>query len=317
MVASSKLKEKASNGKLIITHINKKYDAMLETMNETFLSKLNLKKWRKRSSKDKKQANKKTDTKPRLYVLDFVGDIRASKAKDLSQCIDAVLLAEKNKSDNTHNKVLLRLDSPGGIVNAYGLAAAELARLDAADICLEVAIDKMAASGGYMMASVAKKIIAAPFAIIGSIGVVMQLPNFHRFLQKHNVDFEQLTAGEYKRTLTMLGKNTDKDRAKAQADVDEIQVLFKNHITKFRPIVEIDKVATGEHWFASQCIAKNLVDKIQTSSDYLLEHAAEYNIYTLAIKHKQKLSKKLANNMSSAGRSIGNVAWRLLQQKTK
>ena len=146
----------------------------------------------------------------------------------------------------------------------------------------------MAASGGYMMASVAKTIIAAPFAIIGSIGVVMQLPNFHRFLQKHNVDFEQLTAGEYKRTLTMLGKNTDKDREKAQSDIDDIQVLFKKHITTFRPAVDIDTVATGEHWFASQCVAKNLVDKIQTSNDYLLEHAQDYNIYALSIKTQTK-----------------------------
>ena len=109
---------------------------------------------------------------------------------------------------------------------AYGLAASQMQRIRDKKLKLTVCVDKVAASGGYMMAVVADKIIAAPFAVLGSIGVLAQVPNFHRLLKKHDVDFEMLTAGKYKRTLTMFGENTDKGREKFQEDIEDTHVLF-------------------------------------------------------------------------------------------
>ncbi len=311
IAAAAKKKDSSEHGTLKVKNLNKTFEDMLTDINSELLDKKELKK----IAKQKKKSEKINTKKPTLYVLDFIGDIHASKTKDLARCIDAILLAEKNSSAS--NKVLLRLDSPGGVVNGYGLAAAQLARFSAANIELNIAIDKMAASGGYMMASVAQKIIAAPFAIIGSIGVVMQMPNFNRLLKKNNIDFEQLTAGEYKRTLTLLGENTDKDRAKAQEDIDDTQVLFKNHITKYRPNIEIDQVATGEHWYGSQCIEKKLIDEIKTSNDYILEHLPKYKIFSFSIARKQKLSQKLSKSMSALARSSGNLVWKIMQQEAK
>jgi serine protease SohB len=311
IAAAAKKKNSPEHGTLKVKNLNNHFEDMIDYINSELLDKKDL----KTLAKQNKKSEKDKINKPTLYVLDFIGDIHASKTKDLARCIDAILLAEKSSS--TNNKVLLRLDSPGGVVNGYGLAAAQLARFHAANIELNIAIDKMAASGGYMMAAVARKIIAAPFAIIGSIGVVMQMPNFNRLLKKNNIDFEQLTAGEYKRTLTLLGENTDKDRAKAQEDIDDTQVLFKNHITQYRPNIEIDKVATGEHWFGSQCIEKKLIDEIKTSNDYILEHLNQYKIFSFAIAHKQKLSQKLSKSMSVLARSSGNLIWKILQQEAK
>lgn len=280
--AKAKMEE---DGALQIKKINEKYDELSEIINDVIQTKAEkkaLKAARKKSEK------KKPETKKRIFVLNFDGDIKASAVDDLRETITAILLTAKS---NDH--VLLRLESGGGVVNGYGLAASQLQRLRDANIQLVASIDKIAASGGYMMACVANKIIAAPFAIIGSIGVIAQLPNFHRLLQKNNVDFEQITAGEYKRTLTIFGKNTDEGREKLQEEINDVHDLFKSFVKNHRESVVIDDVATGEHWFATQCIEKNLIDHLQTSDDYLLSNKNEFDIYEIDFKIKQSLAKRL------------------------
>ncbi len=293
IAARAKMKDK-TKGKLSLCKLNDKYDDMIDNIQQDTLPKKALKAYKKLQKENIKKNLKSDAEKPRLFVINFNGDIRASAVQSLREEVNAVLLTIKPK-----DKVLVRLESGGGIVNAYGLAAAQLQRLRAAHVDLTIAVDKIAASGGYMMACVANHIIASPFAVVGSIGVLAQLPNFHRYLDKHKIDFEQITAGEYKRTLTVFGKNTDKGRAKLKADVEDIHALFKDFIKENRPHLDLVKVATGETWFGSKAQELQLIDSLQTSDDYILGHRDNFDIYELQYKIKMPMSKRLSIGFSN------------------
>lgn len=239
----------------------------------------------------KKHPIKPQKDHPRLFVIDFDGDIDASETETLRRQITAIIQSANSNKD----KVLLCLESPGGVVHGYGLAASQLDRLKQAGIPLTVAVDKVAASGGYMMACVADEIIAAPFAVLGSIGVVAQVPNIHRLLKDKNVDVELHTAGKYKRTLTLLGENTDEGREKFKEELELTHDLFKQHITTHRPQIDIDNVATGETWYGQQAIDNHLADAIQTSDDFILQATKKMDVYRLSVEHKQGLVERLKN----------------------
>lgn len=240
----------------------------------------------KQQFKQTDKADKKAgDQRNRLYVLEFKGSMDAHEVGGLSKEVSALLQLAR-----AGDEVLLCLESGGGLVHGYGLAAAELGRLKAHGLSLTVAVDKVAASGGYMMACVAERIIAAPFAIVGSIGVVAQLPNFNKFLKKKDIDIELHTAGEYKRTLTLFGENDDHGRAKFREELEVIHQRFKAFIAQNRPALVLDKVATGEHWLAIDAQELGLVDELMTSSEYLLGQSAEKRI--IRLRHKPKLSLK-------------------------
>ncbi len=289
MVATaSKAKSEKSKGHLNVKPLNDKYKQAAEQLNEHVLKKADLKKMLKADKKESKKKDKNQDDKSNLFVLQFNGDIRASDTGALTECINAILLVAK-KGD----QVLVNLESGGGMVHAYGLAASQLKRIKDAGIKLTIAIDRVAASGGYMMACVADHILCAPFAIIGSIGVLLQMPNLHRYLKKKDIDFEQLTAGQYKRTLTMFGENTDQGREKMQSEIDETHQLFKQHIQQCRPSVNIDQVATGEHWYGQQAIDFKLVDQLQTSDDFLLNQRNDFHLYEISYKIKPTFLKKI------------------------
>lgn len=228
-------------------------------------------------------------SRARVYVLQFSGDMAASAVTHLRQEISALLAVAVAGRD----EVVLLLESPGGVVHGYGLAASQLARIRDAGLSLTICVDKVAASGGYMMACLANRLLAAPFAIIGSIGVVAQIPNFHRLLKKNDIDVELMTAGQYKRTLTLLGENTEAGRQKFQQDIDETHVLFKGFVQQWRPQVDIEVVATGEHWFASQALPLQLVDALQTSDDYLRQRAKDADLFALHWRQRKTLGQKL------------------------
>lgn len=264
-------KNKGSQNKLKTKNLNEHYDEMKETLQENLLSKVEYKALKKEAKKADKQASKKinaTEKKKHIFVLDFQGDIRASAVKNLREEISAILTIA-----TPDDQVLLRLESPGGVVHGYGLAASQLERLRHARIPLIVSVDKVAASGGYMMACVADRILSAPFAILGSIGVIAQIPNVHRLLKKHDIDFEQVTAGQYKRTLTVFGENTEAGKEKFQIEINELHELFKEFVSSNRPALDMTKVATGEHWFGTRAKELGLVDELITSDDYLLEQS--------------------------------------------
>lgn len=246
----------------------------------------------------------------RVYVLQFSGDMAASAVTHLRQEVSALLAVAEAGRD----EVVVLLESPGGVVHGYGLAASQLARIREAGLSLTICVDKVAASGGYMMACLANRLLAAPFAIIGSIGVVAQIPNFHRLLKKNDIDVELMTAGQYKRTLTLLGENTDAGRQKFQQDIDETHLLFKDFVQQWRPQVNIDVVATGEHWFASQALPLQLVDALQTSDDYLRQRAKDADLFALHWRQRKTLGQKLG---LAAEESAERVLMRWWQRATQ
>lgn len=226
--------------------------------------------------------------RPHVYVLDFEGDLLATGVTSLREEITAIAAVAKPEDE-----VVVRLESPGGAVSHYGLAAAQLTRLREKKVKLTVCIDRMAASGGYMMACVADRIVAAPFAIIGSIGVVAQVPNVHRLLKKHDVDFEEMTAGEFKRTVSFFGEITEKGRQKFVDQLDETHMLFKQFVKAQRPALDVDKVATGEYWLAKRALELGLVDQLSTSDDYLLGRVQDANVYQVSFKPERSWRNRL------------------------
>lgn len=229
----------------------------------------------------------------RIFVLDFHGDLQASGTAALREEISALLQIADNRDE-----VVLRLESSGGMVHAYGLAASQLQRLRDRGLTLTVCVDKVAASGGYMMACVGQRIVAAPFAIIGSIGVVAQIPNLHRLLQRRDVDIELHTAGPYKRTLTLLGENTPEGREKFRQELEETHALFKQFVRQHRNRLDIEQVATGEHWYGTQALEMRLVDELGTSDDYLLRFLNQAQIYRLCYRLPRPMSRRLMDQGS-------------------
>lgn len=278
--------------KLEVRKINEHYHDLEHAIQEKLLKKHLFKKFYQEKKKQQKLHAKDETVPKRIFLLNFVGDIKASAIKHFRQEVTAALMVATAKDE-----VVLRLESPGGIVPGYGLAASQLQRIRERKIPLTVTIDKFAASGGYMMAAVANKILAAPFAIVGSIGVIAQIPNFHRLLKKNDIEFEQIMAGQYKRTLTLFGENTEQGREKLQEEVNETQELFKSFVVENRPIVDIEKVATGEHWYGQKALELKLVDELITSDDYLLKASESADIYELSYCGKKSVMEKLSSQV--------------------
>jgi serine protease SohB len=304
---------KSHKGHIEVTRVNDEIDSLRDSLNATVIDADSFKQQIKQRAKDKKaerkanlkalkksakkgtNASSDSNRKRRVFVLDFKGGIKAAAVSSLRREITAVLsLAEKS------DEVLVRLESGGGMVHAYGLASSQLQRVKDRGINLTICVDKVAASGGYMMACVASKLLAAPFAIIGSIGVVAQIPNFHRLLKKHEVDFELITAGEYKRTLTMFGENTEKGREKFIEDIEDIHALFKEFVTQHRPQLKIEEVATGEIWFGQRALDRALVDELVTSDEYIVNACEESDVFEIKYKEKKSLPEKFGYVLQSA-----------------
>lgn len=287
--------ESESRGRLDIRHLNGDYDQMALALKSAILPKKALKRLQKEHKAQEKQREK--SERRRIFVLNFHGDLRAAAVASLREEVTAVLTAAQPEDE-----VIVRLESAGGLVHGYGLAAAQLLRIRDRQIKLTVAVDKVAASGGYMMACVADRIIAAPFAILGSIGVIAQVPNFHRLLKKHEVDFEQFMAGEHKRTVTLFGENTDKGRQKFQEEIEEVHTLFKDFVKTHRPQVDLEQAATGEHWFGTRALESRLVDELRTSDDVLLDASASADLYEVIYTGRKPW---LARLLTHTGEALG------------
>lgn len=313
-------RKRHQRGELRLTNLSEQYQEMQEEMQVARLDSHQQKLWHKTQKKkhklEAKQAKaraKRGETvisdKPTLYVLDFKGSMDAHEVTSLREEITAVLAVVKPEDE-----VLLRLESPGGVVHGYGLAASQLQRLRESKVRLTVAVDKVAASGGYMMACVADKIVAAPFSIIGSIGVVAQVPNFHRLLKRNDIDVELHTAGQYKRTLTLFGENTEQGREKFREDLNETHLLFKQFVHDMRPSLDIDSVATGEHWYGTQALEKGLIDAVSTSDDLLIGLMKNHDVINVHYTRRKKMMDRFTG---SAANSLDNLLLRWWQRGEK
>ncbi|MFB2644163.1 protease SohB [Shewanella bicestrii] len=303
VVLASTVKHKSDKGELRITNLSEELEDLKHSLKEELLSKKQFKAYEKQLKADEKEKEKaaEEDSKGKVFVIDFKGSIDAAEVASFREEINAILtIAEKG------DEVVVNVESGGGMVHGYGLASSQLDRLRQAEIPLTICVDKVAASGGYMMACVANKVYAAPFAIVGSIGVVAQLPNFNRLLKKHEIDYEQHTAGDFKRTLTVFGENTDEGRQKFQQELEETHVLFKAFVSKYRPQLDLAKVATGEHWYGQQAIELGLIDAISTSDDVLMQLASERTVYKLRYQVRKKLADKIAHGASLSVNAIFN-----------
>lgn len=283
---------------LTVEHINKSLTRRTDAARRQILGKRDSQKLvreRKKQEKLRKKKESGSASRKRIFVIDFKGDIRATATASLREEVSAVLeLAQAG------DEVLLRLENAGGAVHEHGLAASQLLRLRARGIPLTAAVDKVAASGGYLMACAAERIIAAPFAVIGSIGVLLQLPNFHRLLEEKGIDFEQITAGRFKRTLTLFGENTEEDREKMKEEVTEVHELFKQRIRELRPDVDLDEVATGEHWYGSKALDLKLIDEIGTSDDFLLAAVESSDLYKINYKRHKRFVERVLQGAEGA-----------------
>ncbi|MEZ4527842.1 MAG: protease SohB [Desulfobacterales bacterium] len=290
-----------------VEKLNDRYEAMSLSLKKHLLDADSYEKLKKEREKDREKKAK------RVFVLNFKGDMAASAVAGFREEISALLTVALPEDE-----VVLRLESYGGLVHSYGLAASQLQRIRDRKIPLTIAVDNIAASGGYMMACVADRLVAAPFAIIGSIGVIYAMPNFHRFLKKHDIDYEQITAGEYKRTLSMFGEITEKGRSKVSEQMEGIHTLFKDHIQAHRSKVDIERVSTGEYWYGTQALALHLVDELMTSDDLLLKRSAAADIYEIRYIQGKSLVQRIRSAIrllaEEAMHSASDRAWELRRE---
>lgn len=281
---------------LEVEKINDKMEGYEKSFKSVLLDKDQLKEEKKKLKKSKKE-KKELDTadKSRLFLVDFKGDIKASQVENLREEITAILTTATDKDE-----VVVCVETPGGVVNNYGLAASELVRVRERNIPLTICVDKVAASGGYLMACTANKLLCAPFGIVGSIGVIAQVPNLNRLLKKYDVDYKEYTAGDYKRTVSLFGEITPKGEDKFREQLDQTHKLFKTFVNKYRPQLDMEKVGTGEYWFGEQCLELKLIDQIKTSDDYILEASKNRTVLKVKFEKKQPLSEKLSGVLGRA-----------------
>lgn len=345
-VAVRRTSERSQVGHLTVRYLNDFYDALRSTIEQASLSQGQAKKHRKAERKEKKQKEKaeaksstektesedvqesqgetvsseagengkgeekekaeKDDRQKNVFVLGFEGDLEASKVERLKHEISAVLTQASEKDE-----VVVKVESPGGVVHSYGYAASQLMRVRKAGIKLTVAVDEVAASGGYMIAVVADQIVAAPFALVGSIGVAAEIPNVNRLLKKYDIDYEIITAGEFKRTLSIFGENTDAARKKFVEEIEDVHELFKEFVSLHRPDVDLSVVATGESWYGERALARNLIDDIMTSDEYIMKACDDAKVFELTW-HPPK--KQLSDVLTQTATSILSIA-RWLRRK--
>ncbi len=298
------LSRRSSQEGLEVESLNKKYKAAAHTLRQALLGKSEKRKEERREKKRLKAESKSASPRPRSFVVDFKGDLKATAVAHLREEVSAILDVA-----GPGDEVIVRLENYGGVVHEHGLAASQLVRIRNAGIPLLVCVDKVAASGGYLMACVASRIYAAPFAILGSIGVLAQIPNFNRMLDSHGVTFEQITAGKYKRTVTMFGENTDEDRAKLKEELEDVHALFKNAVVTYRQALDLDTVATGEHWYGARALELKLADELKTSDELLHALAAERDLYRVHYRMKLPLQKRLLSSIDSLLERVSAARW--------
>tara|TARA_B110000211_G_scaffold99982_1_gene116388 strand:+ start:7621 stop:8802 length:1182 start_codon:yes stop_codon:yes gene_type:complete len=329
VMAGQNRRQLSKAGHIEVRNLNEEFEDMTDTLDHAMMDKFQFKQLRKSQEKadklqtkqDKADAKRQAKqvkvegssvtsedevpgAKKRTFVLDFDGDVKASAVEFLRHEISAIISVAK-----VTDEIIMRLDSSGGMVHTYGLAASQLGRINTANIPLTICVDQIAASGGYMMACMANHITAAPFALVGSIGVVAEVPNVHRLLKKHSIDVEVLTAGEHKRSLTVMGENTRKGRDKFVEDLQQTHGLFKSWVKQQRPYLDIDKVANGDVWYGQQAIDMGLVDAVGTSDEVLQEAVKQSDVLLIEYVAKKTIGEKFGIAAATSLTLFTNRMW--------
>lgn len=290
MIQSQKRKA-GKKKKLELENLKNRFKPYIQEFHQAHMNKKKYKNYLKQLKK--KEPIESEKEKPNSFLISFTGDKMATQVESLRDEVSLILNIAKPEDE-----VILLLESPGGAVASYGLAASQLVRLRDR-LKLTICVDTVAASGGYLMASTGHQIISAPFALVGSIGVLFQTPNIHEFLKKRDISFEEITAGKYKRTITPFGKITEEKKQKLQEQIDLVYFQFKNFLKKYRENLDFEKVATGEVWLGAEALKLHLVDKIQCSDDYIMEALKTRNVYKIKLKEEKKLWEKFTKKISS------------------
>jgi serine protease SohB len=283
-------------GRLEVTRLNERFERLALSLRLATLSPRATRAELKAFAAEQKR---RVPSERRAFVLDFKGDVLASAVEHLREEVTAVLAVARPA-----DRVVLRLESPGGAAHSYGLAASQIARLRERGVHVTACVDRVAASGGYMMACVANEIVAAPFAIVGSIGVAAPVPNAHRLLERNGVDYETATAGRYKRTVTFFGAITDEGRRKFQEQLEETHALFKGFVQRHRPTLDVEAIATGEYWHGEKGHELRLVDRLATSDDVLRELSREFELLGLRYHARRGVVDRLSTGAASVAENV-------------
>ena len=337
VMAGQNRRQHSKAGHIEVRNLNEEFEDMTDTLDHAIMDKFQFKQLRKAQEKadkiqtkqDKAEAKKQAkqakaegidaaseenlvaNVKKRTFVIDFDGDIKASAVEFLRHEISAIISVAK-----VTDEIILRLDSSGGMVHTYGLAASQLGRINSAKIPLTICVDQVAASGGYMMACMANHITAAPFALVGSIGVVAEVPNVHRLLKKHAIDVEVLTAGEHKRSLTVIGENTRKGRDKFVEDLQQTHGLFKSWVKLQRPQLDMDQVANGDVWYGQQAIELGLVDTVGTSDEVLQEAVKQSDVLLIEYVAKKTIGERFGIAAATGIGLFGDRVWSKIRRQS-
>ena len=337
VMAGQNRRQHSKAGHIEVRNLNEEFEDMTDTLDHAIMDKFQFKQLRKAQEKadkiqtkqDKAEAKKQAkqaksegidagsgensvaNVKKRTFVIDFDGDIKASAVEFLRHEISAIISVAK-----VTDEIILRLDSSGGMVHTYGLAASQLGRINSAKIPLTICVDQVAASGGYMMACMANHITAAPFALVGSIGVVAEVPNVHRLLKKHSIDVEVLTAGEHKRSLTVIGENTRKGRDKFVEDLQQTHGLFKSWVKLQRPQLDMDQVANGDVWYGQQAIELGLVDAVGTSDEVLQEAVKQSDVLLIEYVAKKTIGERFGIAAATGIGLFGDRVWSKIRRQS-
>ena len=292
---------------LTVASLNEHYDDLHAQLNRQVLGKKQLKTHLKAQKMQAKAAKTQvaSEKRKRIYVLEFEGDIKASAVGRLAQQVDALLTIARPERD----EVVVRIESPGGTVPGYGLAAVQLMRLREAGLTLTASVDQVAASGGYLMACAASRIIASPFAVVGSIGVIAQVPNLHRLLKKNDIDFEEITAGEFKRSVSLLGEITPAGREHFREKLDTTHIAFKEFVGRHRPGLDLAKVGNGDYWYGRQALELGLVDELASGDAYLFRARSEASIFKVTMEEKKPLLRQLMESFGLAAEAAAGRLW--------
>jgi protease IV len=176
------------------------------------------------------------------------------------------------KKDDNVKAVVVRIESPGGVVGPSQEIYDAVKKLTSKKKVV-VSMGSVAASGGYYIASPATRIIANPGTITGSIGVLMKFSNIEGLMDKIGMKAFTLKTGKFKDVGSPVRTMSEQDKAMLQSVIDSSHGQFVKAVAEGRnlPLEEVKKLADGRIYTGEQALALKLIDKLGTLQDAIDE----------------------------------------------